>query len=112
MWQRFGEVFNCLPIAATVDGHIFCVHGGLSPQLHSLEQIRDIERPVEVPEDGLLCDLLWADPDPDPTLESWGENDRGTSVTFGIDKVEEFCQKFGFDLICRGHQAVMDGYEF
>jgi serine/threonine-protein phosphatase PP1 catalytic subunit len=112
MWRRFSELFNCLPIAATIDDHIFCVHGGLSPRLESLDQIRSLQRPLEVPEDGLLCDLLWADPDPDPAMEGWGQNDRGISVTFGLEKVDDFCGKFGFDLICRGHQAVMEGYDF
>jgi serine/threonine-protein phosphatase PP1 catalytic subunit len=112
LWRRFSELFNWLPIAATIDDHIFCVHGGLSPQLESLDQIRSLQRPLEVPEDGLLCDLLWSDPDIDAVAEGWGQNDRGISVTFSLEKVNEFCLKFGFDLICRGHQAVIDGFDF
>jgi serine/threonine-protein phosphatase PP1 catalytic subunit len=112
VWERFCALFNCLPLAATVDDKIFCVHGGLSPRLESLDQIRNITRPMEVPEEGLLCDLLWADPSADPEAEGWGENDRGTSVTFGPDVVLDFCERFGFDLICRGHQAVMEGFDF
>lgn len=110
IWQLYCEVFNCLPIAAIVDDKIFCIHGGISPHLESLDQIRAIQRPVEIPDEGLLCDLLWADPE--PAIDEWGENDRGVSVCFGAEKVEEFLQKFGFDLICRAHQAVMDGYDF
>ncbi|KAJ4711996.1 Serine/threonine-protein phosphatase [Melia azedarach] len=72
--------------------------------------IRNIARPVDVPDQGLLCDLLWADPDKD--IEGWGENDRGVSYTFGADKVAEFLQKHDLDLICRAHQVVEDGYEF
>jgi serine/threonine-protein phosphatase PP1 catalytic subunit len=110
IWERFCALFNCIPVAAIVDDKIFCVHGGLSPHLTSLDQIRNLARPLEVPEEGLLCDLLWSDPSAD--VVGWGENDRGTSVTFGLDIVIDFCEKFGFDLICRGHQAVMSGFEF
>jgi serine/threonine-protein phosphatase PP1 catalytic subunit len=109
-WRRFGALFNWLPVAAIVEQKIFCVHGGLSQYLDSLQSIRDLERGVEVPEEGLLCDLVWADPD--PGVDDWEPNDRGTSVCFGQPQVEAFLGHFGFDLICRGHQAVMDGYEF
>lgn len=59
---------------------------GLSPDLQSMEQIRRIMRPTDVPDQGLLCDLLWSDPDKDTT--GWGENDRGVSFTFGAEVIE------------------------
>jgi serine/threonine-protein phosphatase PP1 catalytic subunit len=110
IWRTFSDVFNCLPIAAIIDDRIFCLHGGISPDLTSLDDIRNVERPFEVPEEGLLCDLLWADPS--PYVETWAENDRGTSVLFGAEPLDEFLNFFGFDLVCRAHQAVMGGYEF
>merc|ERR1712095_16721 len=110
LWKTFTDCFNCLPIAAIVDEKIFCCHGGLSPDLQSMEQIRRIMRPTDVPDTGLLCDLLWADPDKD--VQGWGENDRGVSYIFGADSVTEFLQKHDLDLICRAHQVVEDGYEF
>lgn len=110
IWRSFCNLFNCLPISAIVENKIFCIHGGLSPLLNSMSQIENFIRPMEVPEDGLLCDLLWSDPT--VGAEDWEENDRGTGICFGVRKVEAFCQKFHFDLICRAHQAVMDGYEF
>jgi len=67
-------------------------------------------RPTDVPDTGLLSDLLWSDPDKDIT--GWSENDRGVSFTFGPDVVARFLQKHDMDLICRGHQVVEDGYEF
>ncbi|XP_018321657.1 serine/threonine-protein phosphatase alpha-2 isoform-like isoform X1 [Agrilus planipennis] len=110
VWKIFTDCFNCLPVAATIDDKIFCCHGGLSPDLQNVEQIRRILRPTDVPDKGLLCDLLWSDPDKEQN--GWSENDRGVSFTFGTDVVNRFLQKNGYDLICRGHQVVEDGYEF
>lgn len=110
LWKTFTDCFNCLPVAAILDEKIFCCHGGLSPDLQSMEQIRRIMRPTDVPDQGLLCDLLWSDPDKEVT--GWGENDRGVSYTFGPDIVAKFLHKHDFDLICRAHQVVEDGYEF
>jgi len=76
---------------------------GLSPDLQSMEQIRRIMRPTDVPDQGLLCDLLWSDPDKD--VIGWGENDRGVSFTFGPEIVTKFLQKHDLDLVCRAHQV-------
>lgn len=75
-----------------------------------MEQIRRIQRPTDVPDQGLLCDLLWSDPDGE--IKGWGENDRGVSFTFGGDIVARFLQRFDLDLVCRAHQVVEDGYSF
>lgn len=110
LWKLFTDCFNCLPVAAVIDDKILCMHGGLSPDLDNLNRIREIQRPVDVPDQGLLCDLLWSDPDRDSS--GWGDNDRGVSFTFGADKVTEFLNKHDLDLVCRAHQVVEDGYEF
>jgi len=110
IWKLFNDCFNCLPLGAIIEDKILCIHGGLSPDLKSLEQIRRIVRPTEIPDTGLLCDLLWADPDPE--AQGWQENDRGVSFTFGGDVVEAFLRRHEFDLIVRAHQVVEDGYEF
>lgn len=81
---------------------------GLSPDLQSMEQIRRVMRPTDVPDQGLLCDLLWADPDKD--VLGWGENDRGVSFTFGADVVAKFLHKHDMDLICRAHQVMWTCY--
>ncbi|KAG7272678.1 hypothetical protein CRUP_008506 [Coryphaenoides rupestris] len=104
LWKTFTDCFNCLPVAAIVDEKIFCCHGGLSPDLQSMEQVRRVMRPTDVPDQGLLCDLLWADPDKD--VLGWGENDRGVSFTFGADVVAKFLHKHDMDLICRAHQTA------
>ncbi|KAL2512057.1 Serine/threonine-protein phosphatase PP1 isozyme 4 [Abeliophyllum distichum] len=110
LWKVFTECFNCLPVAALVDDKILCIHGGLSPDLRNLDQIRNISRPTDVPDSGLLCDLLWSDPSRE--VKGWGMNDRRVSFTFGPDKVTEFMTKHDLDVVCRGHQVVEDGYEF
>jgi serine/threonine-protein phosphatase PP1 catalytic subunit len=106
LWKTFTDCFNCLPVAAVVDDKILCMHGGLSPEMDSLDQIRAIERPADVPDQGLLCDLLWSDPDRD--TKGWGDNDRGVSYTFGADRVTEFLKKHDLDLVCRAHQVFLD----
>lgn len=110
LWKIFTDCFNCLPVAAVIDEKIFCMHGGLSPELTNMEQIKRIHRPVDIPDQGLLCDLLWSDPDTE--IQGWGENERGVSYTFGQDVVFTFLKKHELDLICRAHQVVEDGYEF
>jgi serine/threonine-protein phosphatase PP1 catalytic subunit len=110
LWKTFTDCFNCLPVAAVIDEKIFCVHGGLSPEHHSMDQVKRIPRPTDVPDSGIICDLLWSDPDKD--IEGWGENDRGVSFTFGGDVVAKFLKKHDLDLVCRAHQVVEDGYEF
>ena len=110
LWKTFTDCFNCMPVAAIIEEKIFCCHGGLSPDLQSMEQIRRIMRPTDVPDLGLLCDLLWADPDRE--VMGWEGNDRGQSFTFGPEIVSKFLARHDFDLVVRGHQVVEDGYEF
>ena len=111
LWKLFSEAaFDCMPAAAIVADKIFCVHGGLSPDLQKLEQIKELKRLPSVPDTGLLCDLLWSGPDRD--VDAWGGNEEGMSYKFGEKIVENFLSKFDFDLICCGRQVVGDGYKF
>jgi len=110
LWKQFCDVFNCMSVCALIDEKIMCMHGGLSPEISSFDQVRRLVRPTDVPDTGMICDLLWADPDKD--IAGWAENDRGVSFIFGPDVVTSFLQKHDMDLICRAHQVVEDGYEF
>lgn len=110
MWKTFIDVFNCLPVAAIVSDKIFCVHGGLSPSLAHMNDVRALVRPTDVPDYGLLNDLLWSDPA--EMDKDWDSNERGVSYIFGKNVIREFLSKFDFDLICRAHMVVEDGYEF
>ncbi len=110
IFKRFIQLFNWLPCAGLIEDKIFCMHGGISPDIKSFDDINQIVRPCDIPDEGLMCDLLWSDPE---TKElGWGENDRGVSYTFGPDVVHNFVEKHDIDLICRAHQVVEDGYEF
>ena len=110
LWKSFIDCFNCMPVAALIEDKILCMHGGLSPDLTSVNQINEIVRPTDIPDVGLLCDLLWADPE--ASVKMWGESERGVSYVFGSDIISSFLRKNELDLICRAHQVVEDGYEF
>ncbi|KAH8370171.1 hypothetical protein KR093_002476, partial [Drosophila rubida] len=110
LWRCFVDCYNCMPVAAIISDRIFCCHGGLSPSLHEMDDIRNLPRPCDVASSGLLCDLLWADPD--TQINGWAKNSRGVSFTFGADIVMQFLARFKFDIVCRAHQVVEDGYEF
>jgi serine/threonine-protein phosphatase PP1 catalytic subunit len=110
IWKTFVDTFNCLPIAAIVAGKIFCVHGGLSPALSHMDDIRHIARPTDVPDFGLLNDLLWSDPADQE--KDWESSERGVSYSFGKKVITEFLARHDFDLVCRAHMVVEDGYEF
>ena len=110
LWKTFTDCFNCLPVAAILDDKIICMHGGLGPDLDKIDKIRNIIRPTDVPERGLLCDLLWSDPD--QSSNGFGNNERGVSVVFNGKIVQDFLKNNDLDLICRAHQVVEEGYEF
>lgn len=61
-----------MPVCAVIEEKIICMHGGLSPQFENYDQLQTIPRPIEIPDQGLLCDLLWSDPDKD--VVGWDEN--------------------------------------
>lgn len=109
-WKLFIDTFNTLPLAAIVAGKIFCVHGGLSPVLNSMDEVRHVSRPTDVPDFGLINDLLWSDPTDSPN--EWEDNERGVSYCYNKVAINKFLNKFGFDLVCRAHMVVEDGYEF
>lgn len=107
VYNAFHDVFDCLPLAATVGDQYFCVHGGLSAQLENLDSIKKIDRFQEVPQEGLVCDLLWADPSDEP---GFVKSARGVSATWGPDISKKFNADNGFKAIIRAHMFVEAGY--
>ena len=109
VWNAFTDLFDFLPMTALVEGKIFCLHGGLSPSVATLDQARALERTQEVPHEGPMCDLVWSDPD---DRAGWGISPRGAGFTFGADITEQFNHTNGLDLVARAHQLVMEGYQW
>ena len=107
IWKAFTDLFDYMPLTAVIENQIFCPHGGLSPSIDSLEDVRKIDRFQEVPHEGPVCDLVWSDPD-DRT--GWGMSPRGAGYTFGQDITEQFNHANGLKMIARAHQLVMEGY--
>jgi serine/threonine-protein phosphatase 4 catalytic subunit len=110
VWRYCTEIFDYLSLSALIEDRILCVHGGLSPSINTLDQIRTLDRKQEVPHDGAMCDLLWSDPE--DGIEGWGLSPRGAGYLFGGNVVDQFNYTNKLDLICRAHQLVMEGYKY
>ncbi|KAJ4968784.1 hypothetical protein NE237_015485 [Protea cynaroides] len=112
-WTRFNQLFNFLPLAALIEKKIICMHGGIGRSIHTVEQIEKLERPITMDAGSIiLMDLLWSDPTENDSIEGLRPNARGPGlVTFGPDRVMDFCKKNKLQLIIRAHECVMDGFE-
>lgn len=109
VWKFYTDLYDYFPLSGVVEKEIFCLHGGLSPQIENMEHILALDRVQEVPHEGPMCDLLWSDPD---DRCGWGISPRGAGYTFGQDISEEFNHRNNFTLISRAHQLVMEGYNW
>lgn len=112
-WQRFNELFNWLPLAALIEDQVLCMHGGIGRSITSVDQIESLTRPLTMEDGGLvLMDLLWSDPTVNDAVEGVQPSPRGPGlVTFGPDRVMEFCEANSLRMIVRAHECVMDGFE-
>ncbi|XP_078161967.1 BRI1 suppressor 1 (BSU1)-like 1 isoform X2 [Carex rostrata] len=112
-WTRFNQLFNYLPLAAMIEKKIICMHGGIGRSITSVEQIEKLERPITMDVGSIiLMDLLWSDPTENDSIEGLRPNARGPGlVTFGPDRVTDFCKRNKLQLIIRAHECVMDGFE-
>uniref|UniRef100_A0A7E4ZR51 Serine/threonine-protein phosphatase n=1 Tax=Panagrellus redivivus TaxID=6233 RepID=A0A7E4ZR51_PANRE len=108
IWCLFQRAFNQMPVAAVVDEKILCMHGGLSPVLDSLDDIRCEKKPLRNPFKGVINDMLWADPD--CNICFWRASARGSGFVFGEQVVKDVCQRLGIELITRAHQLCVDGF--
>lgn len=109
VWRYCTDIFDYLSLTALVEDRLFCVHGGLSPTVKTIDEIRGIDRKQEVPHEGSMCDLLWSDPE---AIANWGVSPRGAGYLFGSSIVADFNHVNGVDIIARAHQLVMDGYRW
>ena len=109
VWKYCCLVFDFLTLAAIIDGKVLCVHGGLSPEIRMLDQIRVLSRAQEVPHEGGFCDLVWSDPD---NVDAWAVSPRGAGWLFGSKVSREFNHINGLSLMARAHQLVMEGFRY
>jgi len=108
-WKYCTDVFDYLGLAAVVEGKVLCIHGGLSPDIKTLDHIRTIERKVEIPHDGPFCDLMWSDPE---DIDTWQMSPRGAGWLFGGKVTREFNHLNDLELVARAHQLVQEGYKY
>eukprot|EP00298_Acanthocystis_sp_HF-20_P016360 c21459_g1_i1.p1 GENE.c21459_g1_i1~~c21459_g1_i1.p1 ORF type:complete len:308 (-),score=106.53 c21459_g1_i1:47-970(-) len=109
-WSLCCDLFDLFPISALVDNKIFCVHGGISPDLPTLDSIYLVNRQQELPIQGKLCDLMWSDPEEHTNL--WSLNTRGAGYLFGEQAATAFNHANGLELVCRSHQLSMEGFQY
>lgn len=109
VWKSCCQVFDMLAIGATIDGRVLCIHGGLSPDIKTVDQVRVIQRCQEIPQEGGFCDLMWSDPD---ETESWAMSPRGAGWLFGEKVTKEFLFLNDLTMVCRAHQLVQEGFKF
>lgn len=108
VWKACCQVFDFLVLAAIVDGTVLCVHGGLSPEIRTIDQIRVVARAQEIPHEGAFCDLVWSDPE---DVDTWAVSPRGAGWLFGDKVATEFNHVNGLTTIARAHQLVNEGYK-
>eukprot|EP00662_Eupelagonemidae_sp_cell21_P057616 gene57616-biopygen74080 len=110
VWSMFNHVFDSMPLAAVVGDRVFCCHGGLSPQLLTLDRILSFDRLRDIAAGpGSMADLTWSDPGESP---GWTPNTRGGGHLFGADITKQFCEDNRLSFVCRAHQCVKDGYQW
>ncbi|CAB5390900.1 unnamed protein product [Rhizophagus irregularis] len=109
VWHYFTDMFDYLTLSVVIDDRIFCVHGGLSPSIHSIDQIKILDRYREIPHEGPMADLVWSDPDPDK--DEFAISPRGAGYTFGGLVVKKFLEINNMEHILRAHQLCMEGYQ-
>lgn len=110
IWKLINDCLHMLSLSILINNEILCVHGGISPKLHNLEDINKLKKGINIPDDGVFCDLTWSDPK--KHKNDWEHNDRGVSFTFNENALDNFMNKHNLKLICRAHQVVDNGYKF
>jgi len=86
-----------MTLGAIIDGKVLCVHGGLSPEIRTLDQVRVVARAQEIPHEGAFCDLVWSDPD---DVETWAVSPRGAGelhfICFAFSSVGPNAKPYSF----------------
>ena len=108
VWLYINEMFDYLPLAAVIDNKLFCIHGGLSPSIQKIEDIKVLERCKDIPTEGPMADLVWSDPD--ENTEGFKISERGAGFLFGETVIDKFLHLNKMETIVRAHQLCKEGY--
>jgi protein phosphatase len=108
LYYFFQKAFSFLPLAAIVNQNILCLHGGIGPSFQTVNQIRQLKRPIQDCA-GVVSDVVWSDPD--SCLQEFADSPRGIGVVFGQQAAQSFLSKNNLRMIIRGHECVTNGYE-
>ena len=111
IYNMINELFDQLQLAAIVDNKYFCIHGGLSPDLKKLEEINKLERKKEIPENGIITDLIWSDPNEE--VDEYVPSKKGAGQFYGEKAVQNFLKEnSNIEMIIRSHELVDNGYKY
>ena len=111
IFNMINELFDLLQLAAIADNKYFCIHGGLSPDLKNLEEINNLERKKEIPENGIITDLIWSDPNEE--VDEYVPSKKGAGQFYGEKAVQNFLKEnSNIEMIIRSHELVENGYKY
>lgn len=110
MYFKFLDCFKHLPIAAVIDNRVFCVHGGISKDLHKVEQIAAQKKPNDIPLTGIIADMLWSDPI--DKVDTFQPSDRGVGALFGAKPLVKFLEDNNLELLVRSHESCNKGFNW
>ncbi|GIQ81512.1 hypothetical protein KIPB_002478 [Kipferlia bialata] len=110
LYKLFMDVFDYLPIAACVDQRYYCVHGGLSPSLPTLDDVHTLMRACEIPSEGPFSDMVWSDPS--DILQLWQTSSRGAGYIFGREATKRFLLINDLAMVVRAHQIAVAGHDW
>merc|ERR1719230_129705 len=109
LYTLFCEAFCLLPLCHVINRKAFVVHGGLfSTDNVQLDAIRKVNRECEPPDEGLMTEMLWSDPQPG---RGRMPSKRGVGVAYGQDVTEDFLKTNDLKLVIRSHEMKEEGYE-
>lgn len=109
VWNMFTDLFDYLTLSVVIEDRIFAIHGGLSPSVFCLDQIRVLDRFREIPHEGPIADIMWSDPEGDK--DDFQMSPRGAGYQYGGDSVKQFLHVNNMQHILRAHQLCMEGYQ-
>ena len=107
VYDQIIDTFTSLPLCAVIGDRVFCVHGGISPELDLLEQLDGMEKPVDFQQPGIFSDMVWSDPCAE--IDDFEPSDRGCGYVYGAAALSDFLDDNNLDLLIRSHEMCTDG---